>query len=41
MDIDAATQEGLSREEARRQAMLRLRGAEQTARHIAIVQRCR
>ncbi len=30
MDIDAATHEGLSREEARRRAMLRLRGAEQT-----------
>ena len=30
MDVDAATREGLSREEARRQAMLRLGGAEQT-----------
>lgn len=30
MDVDAATREGLSREEARRLAMLRLRGAEQT-----------
>ena len=30
MDVEAATHEGLGREEARRQAMLRLRGAEQT-----------
>ena len=30
MDVDAATREGLTREEARRQAVLRLRGAEQT-----------
>jgi hypothetical protein len=30
MDVDAATRGGLSHEEARRQAMLRLRGAEQT-----------
>lgn len=30
MDVDAGTQEGMSSEEARRQAMLRLGGAEQT-----------